>query len=206
MNSIAMELTELERLSDLLKIKRAVESWVIYRDRGDWEGLRALWHKDGIMVATWFDGPAHEFIEASKQGWERGSIVHHFLGAFEARIVDNRAIAQTKVILSARAPVHGVLSDITCTGRFYDRFEKVGSEWLLLRRQVIYEKDRLDPVQHGERVDIKPELLDRFPQGYRHLAYMQSNSGQPVLSDLPGLRGAAVEKLYRESDEWLQEG
>lgn len=203
MNSLAAQDTRTGDMIDRLHIRQAVESWVLSRDQGDWDGLQAIWHEDGIMVATWFQGSAREFIDASRKGWERGSIVHHFLGGSQMQINEGRCLSETKVTLAARAPVHGVLCDVTCTGRFYDRFTKVGNSWLLLQRQVIYEKDRLDPVNHGERLDLDPELLNRFPQGYRHLAYMQVKSGQPVLLNLPGLRGEAVEKLYREGADWL---
>jgi hypothetical protein len=46
-------------------------------------------------------------------------------------------------------------------------------------------------------------LLSTFPEGYRHLAYLQSKIGFSIKLDLPGLRGAAVEKLYAEGKSWL---
>jgi hypothetical protein len=72
-----------------------------------------------------------------------------------------------------------------------------------VRRQPIYEKDRLDPVDPSARLQLDAALLARFPEGYRHLAYLQSRNGFTVKSDLPGLRGSAVEKLYAEGRAWL---
>ena len=51
---------------------------------------------------------------------------------------------------------------------------------------------------------LDPALLDRFPEGYRHLAYLQSKIGYRIKGDLPGLRGPAVEKLYSEGQDWLK--
>ena len=42
-----------------------------------------------------------------------------------------------------------------------------------------------------------------FPEGYRHLGYLQSKLGFKVKRDLPQLKGAAVEKLYRQGRAWL---
>ena len=32
------------------------------------------------MMATWFQGTADEFIRVSREGWERGVRILHFLG------------------------------------------------------------------------------------------------------------------------------
>jgi hypothetical protein len=45
--------------------------------------------------------------------------------------------------------------------------------------------------------------LAQFPEGYRHLAYLQSKNGFTIKGNLPGLRGAAVETLYAEGAAWL---
>jgi len=105
--------------------------------------------------------------------------------------------------ISQRASVEGVLCDVVCTGRFYDFFEKRKGEWGMLLRQPIYEKDRIDPLDPGAVLKLDPELLAQFPEGYRHLAYLQSRIGYPVKRDLPGLTGPEVERLYARGAEWL---
>ena len=105
--------------------------------------------------------------------------------------------------INQRATVDGVLVDVVCTGRFYDFFAKRKGRWAIVRRQPIYEKDRLDPVEPGRTLTLDPALLARFPEGYRHLGYLQSKAGFDVRLGLPGLRGAEVEKLYGEGAAWL---
>jgi len=51
------------RLSDQAQIIEVVHNWVLWRDAGDWERFRTVWHDDGWMTATWFQGPAAEFIK-----------------------------------------------------------------------------------------------------------------------------------------------
>jgi hypothetical protein len=183
-----------ELSADKLAIRETVENWVLWRDAGDWERFATVWHTDGWMTATWFQGPAQKFIEVSREGFNKGVNILHFQGGWSCEVSGNRAISQVKMTINQRAEVDGVLVDVVCTGRFYDFFEK---------RQPIYEKDRLDPVDPSAALKLDAELLARFPEGYRHLAYLQSKNGFKVKADLPGLRGPAVEKLYTEGHAWL---
>ena len=83
-----------------------------------------MWHDDGWMTATWFQGPASEFIRVSREGFEKGVSILHFLGGFTCDITGARAVSQTKMTINQRATVDDVLVDVVCTGRFYDFLEK----------------------------------------------------------------------------------
>ena len=50
---------------------------------------------------------------------------------------------------------------------------------------------------------LDPALLARFPEGYRHLAYLQTKIGYKVKPDMPGLDGPEVEQLYKDGAAWL---
>jgi hypothetical protein len=188
---------------DRLLIRELVENWVLWRDAGDWERFATVWHDDGFMMATWFQGPAAEFIRVSREGFERGVSILHFLGGFTVDIDGERAIAQTKMTISQRAELDGVSVDVVCTGRFYDFLERRDGRWGIVLRQPIYEKDRLDPVDPSAKVKLDDELLSQFPDGYRHLAYVQSAAGFDVKRDMPGLVGPEVELLYQRGAAWL---
>ena len=190
-------------IDDRLAIREVVENWVLWRDAGDWERFATVWHSDGWMTATWFQGPATKFIEVSREGFNRGVNILHLLGGFTCDVAGTRAIAQTKMTINQRALLDSVLVDVVCTGRFYDFFEKREDRWGIVRRQPIYEKDRLDPVDPSATLKLDTRRLEGFPEGYRHLAYLQSSIGFTVKQGLPGLRGAAVEKLYGEGKAWL---
>jgi hypothetical protein len=190
-------------LLDRLAIVEVVENWVLFSDSGDWERFATVWHEDAWMTSTWFQGPAAEFQKARRAGFERGVNIIHFLGGTTVDVRNERAIAQTKMTINQRATVDGVVVDAVCTGRFYDFFEKRASRWAIVRRQPIYEKDRIDAVEPGRKLDLDPALLERFPEGYRHLGYLQTKAGFAVRLGLPGLRGAEIAKLYAEGAEWL---
>jgi hypothetical protein len=192
--------------ADRLAIRDLVENWAVWRDAGDWERFRTVWHDDGRMMATWFQGSAEDFIRVSREGFERGVSILHFLGGTSVDLAGDRAIAQTKMTISQRASVDGVECDVVCTGRFYDFVERREGEWGIVLRQPIYEKDRLDPVDPAASPALDRTLLDRFPVGYRHLAYAQTKIGFDVKVDMPGLVGAEVEALYARGARWLSGG
>lgn len=190
-------------LSEKLSIHEVVENWVLYRDAGDWERFATVWHDDGWMTATWFQGPAKDFIEASRVLFKKsGSILHQICG-WTCDISGNRAISQVKMTIHQRATLDDIWIDVVCYGRFYDFFEKRNGRWGIVRRQPIYEKDRLDPVDPSIVLDLDKDLLARLPEGYRHLGYLQAKNGLSVKDGLPGLHGPEVEKLYAEGKAWL---
>ena len=190
-------------LTDRLAIREVVETWAVARDSGDWDTFRGTWHDDGYMMATWFQGPAEKFIEVSRDGWDHGVNILHFLGGSSITVAGTRAVAQTKMTIMQRAMVHGVLCDVTCIGRFYDFFEARDGRWAIVLRQPTYEKDRLDPVDPAASLTLDPELLSKFPAGYQHLAYLQTQLGFAVKPDMPGLRGPEVDRLYASGRAWL---
>ena len=201
--------------SERMAIRDVVETWANARDSADWEAFRDCWHEDGYMMATWFQGPKEDFIKVSQEGRAKGVNILHFTGgvritlaaaapaAGPATLRHPRAIAQTRMTIMQRGPVDGVLCDVACTGRFYDFFEKRNGRWGIVLRQPIYEKDRLDPVDPAASLTLDPDLLARFPAGYRYLAYLQVRAGYPVKPDMPGLTGPELEHLYQRGAAWL---
>jgi len=195
-----------EEVLERLLIRDLIENWALWRDAGLWDQFRTVWHDDGRMMATWFQGSADAFIEVSREGWDKGVSILHFLGGTSIDLAGTRAIAQTKMTISQRASVHDVLVDVVCTGRFYDFIEKRHGRWGVVLRQPIYEKDRMDPVDPSARLELETQLLESFPEGYRHLAYLQTQIGYRVKPDMPGLKGPEVEALYARGRDWLARG
>ena len=185
------------------RIRQLVENWAVWRDAGLWDRFRTVWHEDGVMMATWFQGPYEEFIRVTIEGWNKGVSILHFLGGSSIDVQGPRAIAQTKMTISQRGPVEGVMCDVVCPGRFYDFFEQRQGRWGLVHRQPIYEKDRIDPIDPAAVLKIDTQALSQFPEGYRHLAYIQTRIGYKVKMDMPQLKGPIVEELYHRGADWL---
>ncbi len=194
------------QILDRLAIRDLIENWAVWRDAGDWERFATVWHDDGVMMATWFQGPARDFIRVTREGWAKGVSILHFLGGTSIDLAGDRAIAQTKMTISQRGNVQGVPCDVVCTGRFYDFVEKRGDRWGVVLRQPIYEKDRIDPIDPAARLELDQMALSKLPKGYRHLAYIQTLIGYTVKLDMPQLTGPEVNRLYARGKAWLSGG
>jgi len=193
-------------VTERIAIRELIENWAVWRDAGDWERFRTVWHDDGRMMATWFQGTADEFIRVSREGWDKGVSILHFLGGSSIDLAGDRAIVQTKMTISQRGDVDGVRCDVVCTGRFFDLVERRAGKWGVVLRQPIYEKDRIDPVDPAATLKLDKTLLESFPEGYRHLAYIQTRIGYKVKPDMPGLKGPIVQALYARGKTWLDGG
>jgi len=192
-------------LQDQLEISALMQSWALARDCGDWDKLLASSHPGATITTTWFDGAFDAFVESCRAAWAKGSRSQHFLGGTAAQIRGRRAIAQTRMSINVRSRLDGIEVDAICHGRFFDRVEKREGAWRIVKRSVIYEKDRIDPVDPQARISLDAELLGRFPEGYRHLAYVQTRNGVQVNTGLPTARGEALALLLREADAWLND-
>lgn len=179
------------------------QRWGLARDTGAWDALAACYHPGALMAVTWYQGSCEGFIAASRANYERGSRSQHFLGGTLARIVGDRAIVQTRLAILLRGSVDGVAVDVSALGSFYDRFERRAGDWRIAERHCVYDKDRLDAVEPGARLTLDPAILARFPEGYRHLAYLLVAAGRQVADDLPTLRSDARDRLLQACERWL---
>ena len=84
--------TEVE---DQRAIRHLVENWAVWRDALMWDRFRTVWHGDGRMMATWFQGTADEFIKVSQEGYDRGVRILHFLGGSSIDIPPRKCRART---------------------------------------------------------------------------------------------------------------
>ena len=193
-------------IEDRLAIREMIENWIVWRDAGDWDRFATLWHDDGWMVATWFEAPASDFIARSRAAFEKGLQVMHVLGGTSIRFsggAGTRAVTQCRMEIIQRGVVHDIEVDVSCHGRMVDAWEKRNGCWGLVHRQPVYERDRMDPVDTAQTLALDQGLLGRFPVGYRHLAYLQSQQGMDVSQVMPGTRGPEIEALMVRMGQWL---
>src|ERR1044072_4908538 len=64
---------------DKLAIRELIDNWAVWRDSFQWDLFRTVWHREGRMWATWFQGTYEEFIAANRDGYKRGVRIYHFL-------------------------------------------------------------------------------------------------------------------------------
>lgn len=197
------ETSPVDAAMDRLAIRELLDNWVVWRDAGDWERFASVWHSDGRMVATWFRASATEFIAGCRKAFESGVVGLHALGGTSIDVRGSRAVAHTKMQIVQRGEIDGMAVDVTCLGRFVDALEKRDGRWGLVLRQPVYELDRMIPVNPAHIPALDDALLAEFPQGYRHLAYLQTKVGFAVNKALPGTRGPEIEALNIRMKQWL---
>ena len=193
-----------EVANDRVVIRELLENWVIWRDAGEWDRFATVWHDDGRMMATWFQATASEFIAGCRKAFEAGLVGLHTLGGTSIEVRGSRAVTHSKMQIIQRGEIDGVEVDVTCIGRFVDAFEKRDGRWGMVLRQPVYELDRMTPVNPTLVPILDETLLQAYPEGYRHLAYLQTKMGFAVSKTLPGTRGPEILALSRRMTEWLE--
>jgi len=198
-------MTNEQTFTDTMRIRDLIERWAVYRDSFMWDKFREIWHPDGIMTATWTQGPFEDFIKITEEGLKHGLNIMHILGGSAVEVQGDRAVSMTKFMILQRAELDGVLCDVTCYARHYDLWEKRGEKWGLVYRGTIADKDRVDPVDSNVKLDLDESILRQFPTEYRYLAYLQTKVGYQVNKDCPRLSGGkALEALYQKGADWLK--
>ncbi len=195
--------TDADHAMDRQAIAELLQNWIVWRDAGDWDRFATVWHDDGRMVATWFRASAADFIAGCRKGFDAGIVGLHALGGTSIDLAGNRAVAQSRMQIVQRAALDGIEVDVTCLGRFVDALEKRDGRWGLVFRQPVYELDRMTPVIAAQLPDLDASLLNAFPLGYRHLAYVQTRLGFAVEKNLPGTRGPEIAALMARMQQWL---
>lgn len=164
-------------IEDRLQITDLMTGW-IHRDLGQWEALRQLFHPDGTIEVTWFEGLARDFIDGSMRMGSSDARTKHLIGT---PVVSFNQDA-TKAIVETNAVIVGenVKLNVGCEGhnRFYDRVEKRDGIWKLLHRQSIY--DMATFTFPMGLVEIDSAVVAKYPREYAALAYMLEKSGFPV--------------------------
>lgn len=164
-------------LQDRLAINDLMNGWM-YRDLSQWDKLAELFHPEGTIEVTWFEGLASEFIKGSMRMGKSDISTKHLIGTPVVTFNNarNKAISETNAMIIGQN--HKLEFGATCHNRFYDMLEKCDGAWRILRRQVVYDFGSFD-FQFGP-VDIDKPAAKRYPAAYAPLAYLLEKSGFPV--------------------------
>jgi SnoaL-like domain len=185
-------------LEDRLSIADLMTGW-IHRDLAQWDQLRALFHTDGTIEVTWFEGLASEFIDASMRMGASDLRTKHFIASPVVTFNGNKAIVETNAIIVGENVALGLGCE--SHNRFYDLIEKRNGVWKIVKRQSVYDMGSF--TFPGAPVEIDKEIVARYPREYAPLAYLLEKSGFPV-KRLYATKGSALEKTMKaEAQAWL---
>lgn len=186
--------------SDRQQLNDLMNGW-IHRDLGEWAQLRNLFHPDGTIEITWFEGLASDFVNGSMRMGASDLRTKHLIASprvtFNA--AGNKALLETNAIIIAE----NVKLSLGCEShnRFYDLAEKRDGDWKLFHRQSIYDMGTFTFPQGI--VEIDPATVAKYPREYAALAYLLEKSGFPLGREF-ATRGSKLEADMKAAGQhWL---
>jgi hypothetical protein len=173
------------------------------RDMGRWERMKACYHADGVVRISWFQGNAHEFVDASREMAQRQVLAKHTLGPVAVRIAGQRAVATMVIAIEIPTELKGVKVLLSSQARVFYRAEMRDGAWGLSSFEVFYMRDAIAPRVPGQAVPVTEQDLAGYRQSYRCLAHVLACGGYTVRDDLAGEdRPESVEALCRDIYGW----
>lgn len=207
-----MDEQRLQAVVDRSEINNLLINWGQARDRGEWDLLRDCYHPDGTMHIAWISDSGEEFVRRSAgmlaNEKERG-FSKHFIGPGRIQLNDRRAFSQCHVNLITRVAFDGIEFDWEFWGQFYDWLEKRDDDqWRIFKRTMVYEKDRLDPVDPTKLPAGYYEAmnLDDHPHQVRYLYWRTAKDGRTPVEDMVLVKTPEAAKLLDDSMAWLSVG
>ncbi|KAI1105698.1 hypothetical protein F4804DRAFT_303728 [Jackrogersella minutella] len=206
-----------------LIISELCKGWPIYRDASEWKNFRSLFCDDAYVWTTWSQRQTIDsFIQKSKEGKSNGDfIMHRECGTLvELNPLTSRAVGKMKATITQRFKigddamgVEPIVFDVDCDCRFHFfclHDNPDDGAWKVKYVKLIYEKDKLIPVDGKTSPKFAKETLDKYPEGYKYLGAAQSMLGHDVDVSLPTLQGpesgtdsALRLELYEKIGQWL---
>jgi hypothetical protein len=183
---------------DRWQITDLMTGW-IHRDLGEWDKLQELFHPDGEIEVTWFEGKASDFIEGSRRMGGSALKTKHLVGTPVVTFHGDRALVETNAVIVA----DNAALNLGCAvhNRFFDKVERREGVWKLVKRQSIYDMGSF--TFPGGIVEIEQQVVAKYPREYAALAYLLEKSGFPV-GRVFATRGSEIEKSMKaEARQWL---
>ncbi|MGY0499275.1 nuclear transport factor 2 family protein [Nocardia sp. FBN12] len=176
------------------------------RDTAQWDQMRSAFAADSQVSLTWFTGTGPEFVDASKDMYDRGSRGFHMIGAPSVEIVGDRALAHEGVTVYARGTLADVELDIASHGRLYQRLIKADGQWRITDLTMLYYKDVVSPVNPAADTSALADIGFPVDRPYKYLAALLDAVGYTVGPDLPGPDRPELAAQYIAAHRtWLHE-
>lgn len=187
-------------LQDRQDIADLMTGW-IHRDLAEWDQLLELFHDDGMIEVTWFEGLFSQFVEGSKKMGGSDFATKHLIASPVITFNANRAIVETNAIIIGENTKLG----LGCNGhnRFYDLVEKRDGVWRIVKRQSIYDMGNF--TFPAGMVDIDKGVVAKYPREYAALAYLLEKSGFPVKRVFATKFSSLEKEMKTAGNQWLAE-
>ncbi|MFK3710400.1 nuclear transport factor 2 family protein [Leclercia adecarboxylata] len=186
--------------NDRQQLNNLMNGWM-HRDLGEWDQLRDLFHPDGTIEITWFEGLGSDFVEGSMRMGASDLRTKHLIAtpAVTFNATGSKAILETNAIIIAENVKLNIGCE--CHNRFYDLAEKRDGVWRLFRRQSVYDMGTFTFPMGPVEIDQK--VVAKYTREYVALAYLLEQSGFP-LARVFATRSSELEATMKaEAQRWL---
>lgn len=166
-----------------------------------------MFFDDAYIAASWRQCNIDEFIKASKAGFAAGSRWMHIMHRITGSTVEinpqlTRSVCKMKHTITCRFTFDGIEMDNEADCRFFYLLEKRGNRWGVVFMTLLFDKDKFIPVNPNRVFKIPEEEVDKYPSGYRYLAWAEDKIGEPPKMNLNS-HGPEKDILYRKCKDWL---
>lgn len=184
---------------DRLIIADLMTGWM-HRDLAEWDQMLELFHPDGTIEVTWFEGLFTEFVKGSQRMGNSALVTKHLIGSPMIQFNGDKAIAETNamiVIENAQMKLGASVHN-----RFYDWVDKRNGVWKITHRQSIYDFGSFNFPQGI--VEIDKATAEKFPIAYAPLAYLLEKSGFPLSREFASKGSVLETEMKAEGQAWLK--
>lgn len=186
---------------DKANVKELIEFERFCRDNSMWDEMDKCFAADSKVVISWFQGTGHEFVKASSK---MKNYAPHKIYNIEIWINGDKAVAIMMATIQSRTDFGGYQVELMSDAKLVYRIQRTNGIWYIVSLEGIYEKDALVPVIPNSNIVVTIEELSKFRESYGCLSLVLSRAGYEIDNNLPGIdRPDLVDKLYKETDEWL---
>jgi hypothetical protein len=174
-----------------------------------------MFHDDAYIATSWHQGAVDDFIEASKQGFEAQSqgfmYILHRVNGQTVDLQGNRAVSKMKVTITCRmfgdcSDGSGETVEVDCDAdcRFFFLLEKRSNKWGVVFYTLLFDKDKMVPVVPGRTFNIPEEEVNKYPSGYRYLAWCEEKLSKKTPKLDLNSHGPERDVLYGKCRDWLE--
>ena len=202
----------LQESIDRNEIINLISKSILTRDSGLWDQLAECYHSKAEFTSSWYKGTPADFFKvaatkldtARKEGGEQ----KHLTSNHWIEIKGDRAVAECDLILFMRRAINGVDLDFMTWSRRLQLIEKENGAWKIYRRWVIYERDRMDPVDPTVPAEsyYDAEALAKYPPKIRYHLWRNDLMGSAPEKHIC-IRGTEQDIAAREeARRWIEGG
>ncbi len=193
--------TNQQDMVDKASIKELVEFERFCRDNALWDEMKKCYADDSHVNISWYQGSGHGFVDASSKMTQ---FAPHKIYNTEVWLKGSKAVAIMMTTVQMRHTIDGYPVEVSSDAMLVFRTQKIDGQWYIVSFESIYQKDAIIPVFPNSVINIPAEEITKYRTSYGAMIYMAKKAGMTVSEELPGIdRPDLVEKLYRETDEWL---